>query len=323
MDKIDNVNKLIQYIQNSFAVENTSKQLDAAILPVKFFARWTCYSDYCFSDINKPNDVVSFVLLPYVSEQEYQDFQNFVQTKQPKDLKEVKNVDSDFLAYIKKDGVISIVFILDDFTNWLGKDIQSRKDGIKDCLMVFKQQFEMWRDNAPNEDMKEYHNGLVKQIDEICSKSIKKREVTTYIELLLVSILGAVSISEVAKRLDKIEILGWFSDRDGILDKQQGLICNLFHCILHCLLNGTQFEFATYNQDSSHKPFFDDFNRLSDILTGVIADYDTKSNGVSKDKFGKVLREYFADNNNVLIQRLAFGDDIKVSEIKISMNPFE
>lgn len=321
MDTIDIINDLRNRILFAMSDTNESQRLDDAVSPKKSFSKWSCYSDYCFHDPHKPNEAVSFILLPFESEQVHQDYLKFIQTKQPKDLKAVKSVNSEFLSFLRSKGVITFGYILNDFAKWLDVNDEKQKENIKKCFLVYKRQFDLWKVTAINADMRNYYDSLSKQLDAICSKPIKNKEINTYTELLLVAVLGAVSISQVAKRLDKVEVLGWFSDRDAILDKGQGLICSILYATLYCIIQIPDFKFPTYNLDSTNKPFFDDFNRISDIVTGTLADYDVHNNLVSKDKFGKVLRELFADNESVFIHRLVFGTDVKVSEILIHSKP--
>lgn len=319
MCKIDYVNALLIQLQNVFDSDIEKQKLDNAIHLKKGFSKWTCYSDYCFGDIHKPNDVISFVLIPFESVEAYQETEEFIKTKQSKDLKEVKTVNSDFLAYLKSNEIISFAYILDDFAKWLGQSKDEQREGIKECLLTYKQQFDLWSVPEQDESMKTYYKELSTQIESICSNTINDKEINTYIELLLVAIIGAVSMSEIAKRLDNIEILGWFSDRDAIIDKEQGFVCKIFHATLFCLLRDYGYQFATYNLNSSNKPFFDNLNRISDIITGTLADYDIHNNSITNKKFGKVLREYFADNPFSFIHRLSFGENTKISDIEISL----
>lgn len=319
MSKIDNVNALISQLQNVFDSDIEKQKLDNAIHLKKGFSKWTCYSDYCFGDVHKPNDAISFVLIPFESEEAYQETEEFIKTKQSKDLKEVKTVNSDFLAYLKSNEIISFAYILDDFAKWLGQSKDEQREGIKECLLIYKKQFDQWNASEQDESMKMYYKELSTQIDSICSNAIKDKEINTYIELLLVAIIGAVTMSEVAKRLDIIEILGWFSDRDAILDKGQGLVCNIFHATLFCVLRDYRYKFTTYKLNSSNKPFFDNLNRISDIITGTLADYDIHNNSITNKKMGKVLREYFADNDFSFVHKLSFGEKTKISDIAISL----
>ena len=315
---MDKINLLSNLLLNGFG--SISGDLDTATQNKKQFSKWSCYSDYCFGDPNKINNAISFVLVPFESEIVYNEYLNFIKTKQSKDLKEVKTVNPDFLSFLKEKEIITFAYLLDDYNKWLGEDINTQRNGIKGCLQVFKTQLDNWSNNAVSEDIKNYYSMISKQIDGICSRTLKKTEVNTFTKMLLVAVVGAVTIYEVAKRLDSIDILGWFSDRDDILDLEQGLIVNIMYFTLYCLLQ-KDFQFATYNLDSTHKPFFDDFNRISDIITGTFADFDVRNNIVSKNKFGKVLREYCADNEFTFIHRLSFDGNMKISEIKISSVP--
>ena len=316
---MDKINELGIKLQDFYAGDSISKRLDKVVLPQKSATKWTCYSDYCFGDIHKPNDTISFVLMPYESEEDYLTIQDFIKRKQSKDLKEVNTVNSAFMTFVRDRGFIIFAYILDDFEKWLGDNEDTQRVNIKACLQLYKKQFEIWRDTAQNEKVKSHFNSLSTQIETICSKRLKKSELKTYIEMLLVAVIGSISMSEVAKRLDNVDKLGWFSDRDDILDKGQGLICNIFHTNLFNVMQQQDFEFVTYKNDSSIKPFFDHFNRISDIVTGTLADYNVAANVVTKKKFGKVLRQLFADNPCLFVNRLKFSKSIRLSDIVMSL----
>lgn len=71
MCKKDYVNALISQLQDVFNSDTEKQKLDNAIHLKKGFSKWTCYSDYCFGDNHKPNNVINFVLIPFESEEAY------------------------------------------------------------------------------------------------------------------------------------------------------------------------------------------------------------------------------------------------------------
>ena len=76
--------------------------------------------------------------------------------------------------------------------------------------------------------------------------------------------------------------------------------------------------------DNTVVPFYDNFNRIADVICGTIADYDMKNNVVSKEKFSEVLRGLIADNMFIRTYRLSVNDEnVNLGTIQISMKPFE
>ena len=67
------------------------------------------------------------------------------------------------------------------------------------------------------------------------------------------------------------------------------------------MLGGKQFQFCTSTPDDKVKPFFDDFNRIADVVTGALADYNIEENYITADKFDTVLINFLADNKRVFI----------------------
>ena len=66
-------------------------------------------------------------------------------------------------------------------------------------------------------------------------------------------------------------------------------------------------------------PFYDDENRIADIICGTLADYNIKENLISKEKFDEVLQGLMADNMYVKIYRFFVdGGLTHMGTIKIS-----
>lgn len=63
---------------------------------VELTPKWMLYSDYCLDDKTKPNDVITFVLVPFVSENQYKELEQTIKKTQPEDLKHSQHVNSDF-----------------------------------------------------------------------------------------------------------------------------------------------------------------------------------------------------------------------------------
>ena len=76
-------NPIFQVIDETFE-KSTKTDLEKYYLKLtNGVKKWTCYSDYCFGDSNKPNDVVCFTLIPYIV-----DFEKLSNNKLPIEIKE-------------------------------------------------------------------------------------------------------------------------------------------------------------------------------------------------------------------------------------------
>lgn len=78
---MDEVIKLIENTINQSAI----KDFRSFISKFSYVTKWILCSDYCFDDKNKPNNVMSFVLYPYIFK--INQWQEIIKKLQPKDIK--------------------------------------------------------------------------------------------------------------------------------------------------------------------------------------------------------------------------------------------
>lgn len=134
-------------------------------------------------------------------------------------------------------------------------------------------------------------------------------------DILITAFLGAYVSAKVLKKLS-IEIFGWFSDRDKIISGKDNIIMPIFNFYQHNMLGGHQFQFCTFTPNSTVKPFYDDFNRIADVITGAIADYNMENDYITANKFNTVLIDFLADNKKALIFRIhKVSDNYRVGHI--------
>ena len=72
--------------------------------------KWFMCSDYCIADTKKPNDVVSFVLYPYILD--FNEWNEVVSSMQKTDLKHCRQVSPSFCDFTKEGYFFSFNFIL-------------------------------------------------------------------------------------------------------------------------------------------------------------------------------------------------------------------
>jgi hypothetical protein len=143
-------------------------------------------------------------------------------------------------------------------------------------------------------------------------------------DILLITLLGAFYTAQILKKCPKLEVIGWFPDRDAINEACDKIAFPLFYVFLYNHIGGTQYQQTMPKPDNTVVPFYDNFNRIADVICGTIADYDMKNNVVSKEKFSEVLRGLIADNMFIRTYRLSVNDEnVNLGTIQISMKPFE
>ncbi len=283
-------------------------------------SKWLMFSDYCLDDKNKSNDVMTFVLMPFESEAKYTEMQQKIHDMQPSDIKKTSTVNETFLSYLKSANVLIFSFVLDDRKHFLAPSHNQCLDGIKGTLQTICDCYEGWKKTADNEDILKHYEEVVDTIKhQLATLNGKNPNIKLLNDILITAFFGAYVSVKVLKNLS-IEIFGWFSDRDKVISGKDNIIVPIFNYFQHNMLGGKQFKFCTFTPDDKVKPFFDDFNRIADVVTGAIADYNLEEDYITADKFNKVLIHLLADNKQVFIFRIyKIDDNYRVEQI--TMHP--
>lgn len=273
------------------------------------YSKWMMYSDYCLDDKTKANNVMTFVLMPFVNEAKYVEMQQKIHDMQPSDIKRSSTVNGDFLSYLKSENVLTFSFVFDDRKHFLAPSYDQCLQCVKETLQAISRCYEAWKLTADNEEVVKYYDEGVKKINQqLKSLSGKNPNIKLLNDILITAFLGAYVSAKVLEKLP-IEIFGWFSDRDKVISGKDNIIVPIFNCYQHNMLGGRQFRFCTFTHDDRVEPFFDDFNRIADVVTGAIADYNMEKDYVTSEKFNTVLKNFIANNKQVLIFRFHKIDD--------------
>lgn len=270
--------------------------------------KWTCYSDYCFDDYNKPNDVVCYTLVPYVDD--FQQLSDYIKSIANVDIKNTRKVRDEFIRFLKSYPLINFSFILNDRKKIIGKDHNAVKLFLKQTFEFIKEQYIDWGKNQP--EQKEYYAKIDKKLNCILKLIKDDKKIKQIVSMLLVTFFGAYVSNRVINNTD-IEIFGWFSDRDSINEVCDNFSIDMFLYYLHGLTNGKTFQFAASPASSKDNAFYEELVRIPDYVAGALADYNMDDNLISKDKFDIILTNYMAENihNNYVFK--VFIDDDKLS----------
>lgn len=267
-------------------------------------SKWMMFSDYCLDDKNKANDVITFVLMPYVDEEEYYKMQQKIHETQPFDIKETNKVRKAFLSYLRNENMLIFSFVLNDRKHVLAPLHNQCVQGIKETLKTICECYGEWMNTIDKEEVKKYNKDVVLNINRlIASLNGKNPDIKLLNDILITAFLGAYVSTKALERI-QIEVFGWFSDRDRIISGKNNIVVPIFYYYQYNMLGGHQYQFCTFTPDDTKKPFFDDFNRIADVITGAIADYNIDEDYITADKFNTVLVDLLADNKQALIFRI-------------------
>lgn len=272
--------------------------------------KWLLFSDYCLDDKNKANDVMTFVLMPFESEEKFLEMQEQIKSMQPSDIKKTDTINKDFLLYLKNESVLTFSFVLNARKHFFGQSHSQRVQNIKATLQIIRDCYEGWKKTADNNEIQEYYDDAIRKFNrELAQLNGKNSNIKLLNDILITAFLGAYVSVKVLEKLP-IEIFGWFSDRDKVISGKDNIIVPIFNFYQHNMLGVRQFQFCTFTPNDKIKPFYDDFNRIADVVVGAIADYNMKEDYITSDKFNTVLVDFLADNKQAFTFRIYAVDNI-------------
>lgn len=152
----------INLLKKEFKSEEMQKTVNAFLAKASFSSKWLLYSDYCLDDNSKPNDVITFVMLPFISVSEYQEIDKKLGETQPTVIKHAKSVDEEFMDLIKQKAVFSFSFIVNDRQRLFGDTEEEQINTVQQLLTNLKDTFATWRNNAKEGAPIDYYKNSVK-----------------------------------------------------------------------------------------------------------------------------------------------------------------
>lgn len=311
---MDSEKPILYDLLNSTFNKSTILQIENNYLfNLKGVTRWKCFSDYCLDDKSKPNDVMTFSIFPYVSD--YFIVESIIMEIAKVDIKNTRTINKKYIEFLKHYPLINFSFILNERKKLFGDNGLERKNQLINEYERLKKMYENWITNEPEKEERYLYS--IKKVNSCLNDIRKNKKLNIYIDMLLISFLGAYVSHIIINKINKLEIFGWFSDRDKIMDVENSFITDMFHNNLHTLIDKKEFQFATTHAKSTSEIFYNQFVKIPDYIAGTLADYNLQDNLVSKDKFNTILTEYMADNiyNNFVFEIYMEDNEYKCSKI--------
>lgn len=270
------------------------------------FRKWMVYSDYVLGDKRKPNDVLTFSFVPYMTD--FDTFKKEVNTLSKRDIKDSKNINQNFLSFINELPIFSISIILNKnrklcFVN------EPQTLTTKNNMAI--KQLKHWCRTTP-EAKNNYKKtiGKLKLLNTEINRKGGNLKIIRNIEII--AAIVSYLIFEFS-RIVRPDTIGWFSDRDDILNFKSSkmsspIIYDLVHTYYYLLCQSDGFN-DPHNPvlgipEKSGKLWYDEFLRIPDCICGTIADYNIEKNEFSHNKFLDVLYELVASNEKHLLFKI-------------------
>ena len=256
-------------------------------------------SDYCLDDKFKPNKVASFTIIPY--DFDLSEYTKRLQKMAPRDLKRSRKVNESFVEHISEKRIFSVSFVFENLQGLTQGATAVGKDFINPRIDNTISMIKVWIKNQP--DQKEYYKSIIKKLIVLKANiNSKSPNLNLYRYVVLIPLLAGYLAYLLSKEANA-EIVGWFSDRDKIVDAWNGVALDGF-ALNHnafCERNGLESSKTKIvmgaSSASDKKLWSDEFNRIPDHLAGALASWDMSTNLCTQTKHMRLMEGCFADND--------------------------
>ncbi len=296
--------------------QSLEKDLGVYFSRFKNCKTWFFSSDYCIGDKNKPNDVITFSIYPYL--EDLHKLCDLVKSKLPCDIKKTREVGESGLTFLRENGFIfNISFIIVNKKFLFSCPNKCKADVVRECLTKTMQ--ELNKDSA-NAD-------YVKSFQRFYQKAKSNNFNVSLFENMYITSFLAAYISRILSVSANASKLCWFGDRDAIMEYGGDIIRITYDLNYWGLLRQKNYplektEILGIGMQAKDKKelWYDELVRISDYIAGTLASWDLNTNLVDKPKHGEMLENVFSDNSLLGIIRLNITEDggIQASRITVS-----
>ncbi|MCW0366609.1 hypothetical protein NB699_001592 [Xanthomonas sacchari] len=290
---------------------------------------WTVVSDYCIGDVNKPNDVISLVVI--ANHDTADAICEYLGRVAPKDLKNTNQVPLGLVQYLTCPQPItfSLSFVLRRDEALLRRYLQTAEmaDFLPDACEMMK----VWRDNSG--DGNPYYEQAIKRF-KLFEQDLRKKQVNEKLARQIHFTASAVAIVfHLLTESTRAGFLRWISDRDALLERYDMVVYDIAYFYFLLLrsehaepaagsggirpLSVPSIMYEMPERTGRHR--FDEMVRLPDYLAGTLADLSLNLDGISfsREKFETVFANVFVNSpNNWIVQLLSDTEKVTVRSVR-------
>ena len=288
--------------------------------------KFSIYSDYCLDDKHKPSKVASFSIIPY--DHDLDAYPTFLNRIAPRDLKSTRLPKHAFLEHIAESRLFHVSFMFGTLKGITESSVGNSRAHIDAMLEETISMVQNWP--RTTKQQRTYYDSLVRKLlAQRISLQRKSANLNLFRNSVIVSLLAAY-LAYLLTRHANASIVGWFSDRDKIIDAWNGIAFDLFAMNHHALCERDAFDSAVtklvvWRADCVHETYVTDaMNRIPDHLAGALASWSLETNTVQQAKHSEILQTCFADNPFCSIIKLSIDHQVtKCSRVVVSRKPID
>lgn len=284
---------------------------------------WSVVSDYCIGDVHKGSDVFSFVIV--APHDTTENICEYIAGAAPKDLKNTNKVPLGLVQYLACEVPVtfSVSFVMRRdaalLRNYLSVEAMSAL--VAGAISFLDDRLSLYQ-GARDID---YHQSAIKRLSAF-KRDLSHKNVNAKLarQIHLVAAMVA-TLCNMLNQAVSARAIRWISDRDALFERHDAVVSDLAYVyyLTQAIELTTPEQRETQNIGSSlatlrfeipektGKHRFDELIRLPDYLAGTLADLDSETMAVSKEKFDVVLHSVFVNSrNNWLVQLLSTDERI-------------
>lgn len=268
---------------------------------------WSIISDYCEDDINKCNNVYSFVLYPICENPTI--LLKKIKEKIPVEIKNIKGnhiINPITIDFFKNNDafVFNFIFEKNFFKEIYYDQVLEREQIIRNINIIEKN----WSDEHKKIFLPHFKN-----FSEILNR--KNPNLIICKKVYFISVMLGFLLFQLKISTDIIESISWFPDRDKTTSFNNGFIYSLsflFYDYYMKKIKHSPLIFYVTNNPNNEKPFYDEFIKIPDYFCGTLASLDLNifsDNSIQKKtllpnnikpKFLQFINEVIKNNDNIV-----------------------
>ena len=261
-------------------------------------------SDYCLNDKERPNDIISFVLLPEI--RLFDEYRKEIKEAMPKDLKHTKYISDKAKELLASPNYHSFNFFIDKEKTLFDKK-KFNQEAIFYAADKAIEMFDLWlQDDPDNERYKQFKKNYKLLKEAAKSKSFNYR---LYFYSLLTSTIAAFLTHQISIHSKAKNVL-WFSDRDSMMNSNNQIFFDNYDIQHNGLARNDSahafdesFRIGIAKPDPQGDVWYDEINRLPDYCAGAVSGLNFLEETNYSDKANEVLQVMIENSTNLIMSR--------------------
>jgi hypothetical protein len=282
-------------------------------------SKWMIATDYVISDPQAAHDAYAYTLFPYDTDLEA--LKAKIARLVPKDFKKTKIVEPPLHDFFHSGATFTLCLLTPNRYKIAG-DIHAVRRGLDQTLAMMR----LWHD-ADNQGQ------VRKAFEQLRERANANNFSAQLMSTMMIATVLAAFCAVILAKERKVEIVGWFPDRDNITTAYDRVAHYMFEinfsafCQRHEIANWRSIKtMVGIPEPDPAKPkqsWYDELVRVPDFVAGPLAAWKFRENLVTgRQKYVDVLKHAFADNPYVIALLLVDTEQgIGVSRLLCSQRP--